>query len=94
MGVGDEDAGLLAAIEPAIDPAPFGLPGGHVAYVVLVPRHVGVRFDAINDWPVYVHVARPTGGDLDRDHFAVTELELLAWAELYPSEADALEAAR
>ena len=78
VGVGDEDAGLLAAIAPAIDPADFDLPGGEIGYVVLVPRHMGVSFDAINRWPVYVHVARPSGGELDRDHFAVTELEVLA----------------
>jgi hypothetical protein len=76
---------LLVRIDPPLIGQTFGLGGCDIHEVVLATRHLG---DALppNQWPLFVHVARPLVALEGRDVVHEGELEPIAWAELYQTE--------
>lgn len=84
---GQRDDFLMAKVEP---PVPGGLAHGYINLVLLATRHVGVSLFPITKWPVSVYVCRICTSDPEsRNSFLKREFELIAWAELYPTEQDA-----
>ena len=81
---------LLVRISPPILGQNFGLGGQDIEEVILATRHQGESLFSISRWPVYVHVARLLDSPPDMDTIRDGEMELIGWAELYPTEADAL----
>ncbi len=61
--------------------------GRNIDLVLVTPRHQGASLFPINEWPLYVHVARPLiENPEDRDVLRENEFESIAWAELYRTE--------
>lgn len=61
-----------------------------IKQVVLAARHKGYSINSIQEWPFYVHVARLKRPDVPADGRLNSEdVETIAWAELYPSQAAA-----
>lgn len=80
---------LLARIHPPLAGQRYG-GDRDIEFVLIAPRHEGGSLFPINEWPLYVHVARPIVNDpIDHEVFRSDEYELLAWAELYPTEEEA-----
>lgn len=81
---------LLMRIEPALIGQKYGLGDKDVDVVIVATRHKGDSLFPINEWPVSVHVARPLVANPElRAVIRDDETELIAWAELYPTEAAA-----
>ena len=81
---------LLAKIDPPLLGQRYGLGEQDIDYVLLAPRHKGGSLFPINEWPLYVHVARLLIKDVQMHKKLDTgEFELIAWAELYKTEKDA-----
>lgn len=79
---------VLVRISPSV---PFR--GKLLDEVVLASRHVGYSLLSITEWPVYVHVAVLMAPLEDHAQIVRTaDLFSLAWAEVYPTEADARQA--
>src|SRR5437016_4412381 len=81
---------LLVKIEPPLPGQKYGL-GSHDVYLILVAtRHQGAVLFPVNEWPVFVHVARPLIANPElREELREDEFESIAWAELYRTEQDA-----
>ncbi len=81
---------LLIRIDPPLVGQKYGLGARDVDLVLIAPRHQGGSLFPINEWPQYVHVARPlTDAPQSRDILHSDEMELIAWAELYRTEEEA-----
>ena len=79
---------VLVRISP-----PLTFRGKLLNELVLASRHVGYSLLTITEWPVYVHVAVLLVPNCDQDQTLRTaDLFNLAWAEIYPSEAEARRA--
>ena len=89
-----DDLMLVTVMPPIIYKSPEGIQG-QLSEVVLAARHVGYSINSICEWPFYVHVAKinplaiAVEGVVSDD-----DIETIAWAELYPSEAAASEGCR
>lgn len=82
---------LLIEIEPPIVGQRYGLGEKDIDVVVVATRHAGDSLFPIEEWPVFVHVARClTEVSKAREILMDKDLEEIAWAELYQTE----EAAR
>jgi hypothetical protein len=87
-GLGRDDL-LLARIDPPIIDG-FGSDTHSIDTVLLATRHEGASLFPVAQWPVLVHVIRPTIDNVaDRDSVQKGEFRNIAWAELYKSEEDA-----
>lgn len=83
----ERDDLLLARIDPPLVGQLYGLGAENLDMVLLAPRHRGDSLFPIREWPVCVHVARLLiDNPAERDHLEDEEFELIAWAELYPTE--------
>lgn len=81
---------LLIKIDPPLPGQKYGLGSRDLDVVLVATRHEGASLFPINEWPLFVHVARPLIGDAQqRSSLHEEEFESIAWAELYPSEEDA-----
>lgn len=79
----------IAELDPPIPGHVFGL-ASDVTEVVLAARHEGDVLSNIREFPCFVHVARPLTADIrDQDVVVATDLENVAWGELYRSRSDA-----
>ena len=80
---------VVAEVHPPIPGHSFGL-DFDLTEVVLAARHEGDTLSNIRVFPCFVHVARPVSADI-RSHKRVvaSDVESLAWGELYRSESDA-----
>ena len=88
-GVGRDDL-LLVRIDPPIIDQGYGSDAQSVNTVLLATRHEGASLFPVAQWPVFVHVLRPTIGNVeDRDSLQKGEFRNIAWAELYKTEEDA-----
>jgi hypothetical protein len=84
---------MLVKIEPPIIGQRYGLGGKDISEVVIVSRHESESLLNIKDWPMSVHVARPLVDDLKKKNsLDEKEIELIAWAEIYKTEEDAMKA--
>ena len=81
---------LLISVEPPLIGQPYGLGGRDIDTVLLATRHKGASLFPIKAWPVFVHVSRLLiDNPADREQIHDNEFELIAWAELYATEAAA-----
>lgn len=81
---------MLVKIEPPLIGQKYGLGGRDIDFVLVAPRHQGASLFPINEWPLYVHVARLLIENPEtRDALLPHEFESIAWAELYLTEDDA-----
>jgi hypothetical protein len=79
----------VAVVDPPISGQQFGL-DRDVTEVVLTNRHEGDDLKNIAEFPCFVHVARPLVPDIrSQNVVTVSNLENLAWGELYRSRSDA-----
>jgi|SRR5215472_12151517 len=89
IAIGRRDDALLAQVDPPI--AAWKLRERDITVVILASRHRGCNLFPILEWPIAVHVAKPLVENVEsRDHLEPTEVETIAWAELYRTEEDAL----
>lgn len=90
LATSQRDDLLLARIEPPLIGQHYGLGGRDIELVLLAPRHKGASLFPVDRWPIYVHVARPLVADPEaREYLEPTDMEEVAWAELYRTEDDA-----
>jgi hypothetical protein len=81
---------MLVKIEPPLIGQKYGLGARDIDIVLVATRHQGASLFPINEWPLYVHVARPLVENPElRDDLRPNEFESIAWAELYRTEEDA-----
>src|SRR5271168_154666 len=88
------DGLLIVRIDPAIPRGPWGRAylANDVDYILLACHNEHDSLFPIHTFPTEslpVIVARPLVDWRDRTHLNADELEVLAWASLYPSEAEA-----
>jgi hypothetical protein len=80
---------LLVNVAPPISGQSYGLGDQDIEQVILATRHEGETLKSIRSWPVFVHVARPLGQLPENGRVGPTDMEEIAWAEIYESEATA-----
>ena len=81
---------LLVNIEPPLIGQLYGLGDRDIDTLLLATRHKGESLFPIDKWPVFVYVARLfIDNPQQRDQVHDNEFELIAWAELYRTKADA-----
>lgn len=81
---------LLLKVDPPLLGQKYGLGSRDVDMVLVATRHHGSSLFPINEWPIFVHVARPLVEHPElRDYLRPNEFESIAWAELYRTERDA-----
>jgi hypothetical protein len=83
---------LAIRIDPPIPGAPYEL-ANDMDFVIVASRLGGDSLFPINTFPtepIPVYVGRPLVDWRDRTNLNPDELKLLDWAELYPSESEAL----
>ena len=86
----ERDDLLLLKIDPPLPGQKYGLGNCDVDLVLVATRHRGVSLFPVNEWPVFVHVARPLSVNPElRETLREDEFETIAWAELYRTEEDA-----
>lgn len=78
---------LLVRIAPPLIGQIYGIGGQDIDALLIATRHRGDSLFPIKEWPVFVHVARLlVDNPEDRETIHDNEFELIAWAELYPTE--------
>jgi hypothetical protein len=83
---------LLVKIAPPLIGQAYGLGARDIDTLIIATRHKGVSLFPIKEWPVFVHVARLLiDNPEERDRVHDDEFKLIAWAELYATEASARE---
>lgn len=81
---------LLVKVEPPLIGQHYGLGNQDINVLLIATRHKGESLFPIKEWPVFVHVARLLiDHPEERERIRDDEFELIAWAELYPTEIDA-----
>lgn len=80
---------MLVRIDPPLIGQRFGMGAQDLDHVILATRHAGASLFPIRAWPVFVHVARVLVPLEQRDLLHDGEMESIAWAELYETEAAA-----
>lgn len=85
------DGYMLCDIIPPIIGQPFGLGAKNIAQVVFASRHGGYSIFSIQEWPMYVHVARPLSDLSEKFSITETDLQLIGWGELFKMRADATQ---
>jgi hypothetical protein len=79
----------LVKLAPPVAGQPWGLAKDLEAFV-LAARHAGKGLFPISEFPCFVHIARLLSDDvMEKDVVAASELETVAWGELYRSREDA-----
>jgi hypothetical protein len=87
---GNRDDLLLVKVEPPLIGQPYGLGGHDIDTLLIATRHKSDSLFPIKEWPVFVHVARLLIENPEsREPIHDNEFELIAWAELYATEAAA-----
>jgi hypothetical protein len=86
---------LLVEIEPVLPGQSFGLGAADIKLLILSTKLQGFTLFPITKWPTYVYVARVLDDAILRTrYFDQRQVELIAWATIFPNraEADALAA--
>lgn len=92
---GPNDAEYLwVKVAPPILGQPFGLGGADISDVVLSPHYVGDSLFPVRHWPtaVFVYRARNPRTVFDLKKFMAEDVEMIAWGEVYQTEASARSA--
>ena len=80
---------VVAVVDPPIPGQSFGS-GADISQVMLAARHEGDRLSAISEFPCFVFVARPLVPGIEcRQCVTATDMEVIAWGELYRTRDDA-----
>jgi hypothetical protein len=78
---------LLIQVSPPFIDSKTGDSSDPIDHLIIASRHKGVLLSSIRKWPVAVYVLRSLIDNPDQgDNLKDTELELLGWAEIYPSQ--------
>ena len=89
IAIGQRDDALLAEIDPPI--AAWTSKESTTSIVILATRHTGYSLFPVSKLPLSVRVAKPLIENVQsRDHLELTEVQTIAWADLYETEQDAL----
>lgn len=81
---------LLTKIDPPLLGQKYGLGDRDVDVVLLATRHKGASLFPINEWPLFVHVARLLiESPQEQTSLREEDFESIAWAELYRSPSEA-----
>jgi len=89
---GQED-GLLVRVDPPLQGSLYGTEDKPISVVVLANRHAGYSLVQPREWPVFVYVAQPITQDINEyDEVTKGNALVVAWGEVYASEADARKA--
>jgi len=89
IAIDQRDDALLAEIDPPI--AAWTSMESNTSIVILATRHKGCSLFPVSEWPLSVHVAKPLVENVQgRDYLELTEVQTIAWAELYETEQDGL----
>jgi len=82
----DRDDLLLIRIAPPLIGQKYGMGAQDIDEVVVAARHRGSSLFPISEWPIAVHVARLKKAlPANNDQVGADALDLIAWAELYPT---------
>jgi hypothetical protein len=82
----DGRACLIVRIEPVVVGQDFGLGSEDIDLLILTNRFEGDDIHNIRSLPLFVHIARPLTTDLENfSHLMSSEIEVVAWGELYGS---------
>jgi hypothetical protein len=85
---------LLVRIEPPIIDRLYRFREQDIDTLLLAARRHGESLFPIGQWPVFVYVTRLLiKSPEEREHIYRNEYDLIVWAELYPTEKDALSRA-
>ena len=80
---------VLVKLEPPVIGQPWGI-AENLEYFVLANRHEGEHLFPVTEFPCFVHIARPLRDDVVyKDIVSASELQTVAWGELYRSRKDA-----
>ncbi|MEZ6046143.1 MAG: hypothetical protein R3C11_11360 [Planctomycetaceae bacterium] len=72
-------------VHPPVNGQPWGMVEDLDQFVI-ASRHQGQGLFPISKFPVFIHIARPLIDDvLHREQITTSELENVAWGELYES---------
>lgn len=81
---------MLVEITPALIGQSFGLGAQDVTKLILSTRHQGHTLFPIDEWPVYVYVARPVEEKvIEAGVFGREQVQLIAWGMLFQNYEDA-----
>ena len=84
IAMGQRDDALLAEIDPPI--AAWTSKESNTSIVILATRHKECSLFPVSEWPLSVHVTKPLVKNVrGPDHMELTEVQTIAWAELYES---------
>lgn len=90
IAIDDRDDLLLIRIDPPLVGQNYGCGARDIDLLLVAPRHEGGSLFPINEWPIYVHIARPLIDNAEKcDSLHPNEIESIAWGELYRTEEDA-----
>jgi hypothetical protein len=82
---------LLIKIEPPLVGQSYGLGSRDIDTLLVATRHKGASLFPIKEWPVFVYVSRLLiENPEEREQIHDNEFELIAWAEIYETEAKAI----
>ncbi|MDQ1744141.1 MAG: hypothetical protein QOE23_2480, partial [Pseudonocardiales bacterium] len=86
------DSGKVA-VEARLRPAVIGQDfnrGSDIETVILSARHEGASLDPVNEFPCFVFITIPRGGnDALESPVRSDDLEIIGWGELYRTREDA-----
>ena len=78
--------GVRVVIDPPVIGQQYGLGGKDISELLFFPRFVGSTLPPKNEWPVDVYICRILSDlPLAQSKIAPTDVEMVAWAELYPT---------
>jgi len=76
---------LYVEIDPPIIGQNYGLGDKDIDKVILVKRLENISINPINEWPAYVHIARPLQNFNEHKVITSDDIQMIAWGELYPT---------
>jgi len=81
---------MLIEIDPPLIGRQFGLGDKDLSLLILSTRHKGFTLYPITEWPSHVYVTRILDESiLETQSFNPNQVELIAWARIYPTIEDA-----
>jgi hypothetical protein len=90
LATDNRDDLLLVKIDPPLLGQKYGQGNRDINLVLVATRHQGASLFPINEWPVFVHIARLLIDHPElRDTLRDDEFETVAWGELYLTEENA-----
>jgi hypothetical protein len=77
---------MLIEIKPPLIAQGFGLGGNDITQLIISTRHQGYTLHPITEWPSHVYVTRILDEAVLRaSSFTKNQVELIAWAMIFPT---------